>query len=357
MNNILNLLSFDGFISVNKTLIRKLGLEEACVVGFLATMHDYHASKNSDGWFFVKYDIADNDEDLDEYRRNTVKYQLGLSEEKFLKFIKRLENIDIIFTKKKGIPMRKFYKFNADVIRQLLIEEGAVEPVNKGTRSSSAKHGRLLPQNTEDCSPKTRKIYKEKINKKESISLLENVSPQDVTLDLIKKEAKRREKDIKSFIKEELRKKISGDEYKKLFENFCNNYFEWIQRKEIKSYTAAFDKFISEQNSYKGNEPVQQSLILPQLKNPPPPPLNLGLPDTSTDFIKQSQEWQSLLKEKFDEDVYDKWIKCLIPHRKEGEKVIFSVKEKFVRDWIIREYQKKIESLLDLKIIIIATES
>ena len=205
--------------------------------------------------------------------------------------------------------------------------------------------------------PKTRKIYKEKINKKESISLLENVSPQDVTLDLIKKEAKRREKDIKSFIKEELRKKISGDEYKKLFENFCNNYFEWIQRKEIKSYTAAFDKFISEQNSYKGNEPVQQSLILPQLKNPPPPPLNLGLPDTSTDFIKQSQEWQSLLKEKFDEDVYDKWIKCLIPHRKEGEKVIFSVKEKFVRDWIIREYQKKIESLLDLKIIIIATES
>jgi hypothetical protein len=356
MNNILNLLSFDGFISVNKVLIRKLGLEEACVVGFLATMHDYHASKNSDGWFFVKYDIADNDEDLDEYRRNTVKYQLGLSEEKFLKFIKRLENIDIIFTKKKGIPMRKFYKFNADVIRQLLIEEGAVEPVNKGTRSSSAKHGRLLPQNTEDCSLKTRKIYKEKINKKESISLLKNVSPEDVTLDLIKEEAERREKDIKSFIKDELGKKISDDEYKKLFETFCNNYYKYIQRREIRSYEDLFSTFISQKTSYESNEPTKQSFVLPKSKNPPPPILKLGLADTSKDFINSSEKWQKLLQENFEQDIFDKWIKCLVPHRKEGKEVIFSVKEKFVRDWILREYQKKIEGLLDLKIIIIATE-
>lgn len=192
---------------------------------------------------------------------------------------------------------------------------------------------------------------------KKNISLLANISPEDVTLNLIKKEAKRREKDIKSFIKEELRKKISGDEYKKLFENFCNNYWEWIQRKEIKSYTAAFDKFISEQNSYKCNEPVQQSLILPQSKNPPPPILKLGLADTSKDFINSSKKWQELLQEKFDEEVYDKWIKCLIPHRKEGEKVIFSVETKFVRDWVIRQYQVDIESFLDLEIIIIATES
>lgn len=192
---------------------------------------------------------------------------------------------------------------------------------------------------------------------KKNISLLANISPQDVTLDLIKKEAKRREKDIKSFIKEELRKKISGDEYKKLFETLCNNYFEWIQRKEIKSYTAAFDKFISERNSYKGNEPAQQSLILPQSKNPPPPVLELGLADTSKDFIDSSQKWQKLLQENFEQDLFDKWIKCLVPHRRKGEKVIFSVKTKFVRDWVIRQYQEEIENLLDLKLTIISTES
>lgn len=357
MSNILHLLSFDGFISVNKVLIRKLGLEEACVVGFLATMHEYHASKNSDGWFFVKYDISNDDEDLDEHRRNTVKYQLGLKEKKFLKITNILLEKGIIFMQKKGIPMRKFYKLNGDIIRQLLIDESAVKSVNKGTRSSSPKRRRLVGQNGEDCSPETAKIYtKEKITKRENNSLLANISPEDVTLDLIKKEAKRREAHMRSFIEEESREKISDDEYKKLFETFCNNYYKYIQRREIRSYEDLFSKFISQKTSYESNEPTKQSFVLPKSKNPPPPPLNLGLPDTSTDFIKHSQEWQSLLKEKFDEDVYDKWIKCLIPHRKEGEKVIFSVKEKFVRDWIIREYQKKIESLLDLKIIIVATE-
>tara|TARA_R100001198_G_C5233877_1_gene212375 strand:+ start:246 stop:1160 length:915 start_codon:yes stop_codon:yes gene_type:complete len=198
---------------------------------------------------------------------------------------------------------------------------------------------------------------KNKERKNKEISLLANISSEDITLDLIKKEAKRREKDIKSFIKEELRKKISGDEYKKLFENFCNNYFEWIQRKEIKSYTAAFDKFISEQNSYKSNEPTKQSFALPKSKNPPPPVLELGLADTSKDFIDSSQKWQKLLQENFEQDVFDKWIKCLIPHRRKGEKVIFSVKGKFVRDWIIREYQEEIENLLNLKLNIISTES
>tara|TARA_Y100000592_G_scaffold49713_1_gene78746 strand:+ start:17605 stop:18678 length:1074 start_codon:yes stop_codon:yes gene_type:complete len=356
MSNILNLLSFDGFISVNKTLIRKLGLEEACVVGFLATMHEYHASKDFDGWFYVKYDLTDQDEDVDKNRRNTAKYQLGMSKDKFIKITKKLEKINIIFTKKKGVPALKFYKFDADVICQLLLDENAIKSVNKGTHSAFAKHESLLSQNTTSSCRKTRMLYKEKINKKESISLLANISPQDVTLDLIKKEAKRREKDIKSFIKDELGKKISGNEYKELFENFCNNYWEWIQRKEIKSYTATFEKFISEENSYKSNEPVQQGFVSPKSKKPPPPLLSLGLPDTSTDFIKDSQEWQNLLKEKFDEDVYDKWIKCLIPHRKEGEKVIFSVETKFVRDWVIRQYQTKIQEFLGFDIVILSTE-
>ena len=194
---------------------------------------------------------------------------------------------------------------------------------------------------------------------KKNISLLANISPQDVTLDLIKKEANReeRKKNIKSFIKKELGKKISGDEYKKLFENLCNNYFNYTKREKIYSYEKLFTKWISDKDSYKGNEPVQQSLILPQLKNPPPPILKLGLADTSKDFINSSEKWQKLLQENFEQDIFDKWIKYLIPHRKEGKEVIFSVKEKFVRDWIIREYQKKIEGILDLKIIIFSTES
>lgn len=204
MSNILNLLSFDGFISVNKVLIRKLGLEEACVVGFLATMHEYHASKNSDGWFFVKYDIADDDEDLDEYRRNTVKHQLGLKEKKFLKITNDLLEKGIICMKKKGIPMRKFYKLNDDVIRQLLIDEGAVKSVNKGTRSSSPKRRRLVGQNGQDCSSETAKIYtKEKITKRENISSLK---------DLIKKEVKRRE------------------DFEKLDKGFkVDEFYQWLQ--------------------------------------------------------------------------------------------------------------------------------
>ncbi len=203
--------------------------------------------------------------------------------------------------------------------------------------------------------PTYKRKTKEKKNKE--ISLLKNVSPEDVTLNLIKKEAKRREKDIKSFIKEELRKKISGDEYKKLFEVFCNNYHKYIQRKEIQSYEKLFSKFLSDENSYKSNEPTKQNFVLPKSKKPPPAMLKLGLADTTKDFIDSSQKWQKLLQENFDQNIFDKWIKCLIPYRKEGREVIFSVKEKFQRDWIIREYQKEIEGILDLKIIILSTES
>lgn len=195
MSNILNLLSFDGFISVNKNLIRKLGLEEACVVGFLATMHEYHANKDPDGWFYVKHDLTDQDEDLDKNRRNTAKYQLGMKRDKFITITKKLEENGIIITERRGIPALKFYMFNADVIYQLLTDENAVEPVNKGTRSDVGKHDILLSENTKSSCRKTRNLYKEKINKKESISPAKKSKSKSKlpTLAQIKKECEREE--------------------------------------------------------------------------------------------------------------------------------------------------------------------
>lgn len=108
MNGISKLLSTDGFIAVNKTLIRELGLHEAIMIGEMCSEYNY----------WEKCDKLEND--MFYSTRNNIEYNTGLSEHFQRKALKTLQEKEIITSKKMGLPAINYYKINFDKLLMLL---------------------------------------------------------------------------------------------------------------------------------------------------------------------------------------------------------------------------------------------
>lgn len=124
MDGISKLLSNDGFITVNKTLIRELGLHESIIIGELCSEYNYweKCNKLEDGMFYST--------------RDNIEYNTGLNDHYQRKALKTLQDAGIIEIVKKGIPAVNYYKINFDKILNALStscsprEELDVNPVN-----------------------------------------------------------------------------------------------------------------------------------------------------------------------------------------------------------------------------------
>lgn len=108
MNGISKLLSTDGFITVNKTLIRELGLHEAILIGELCSEYNY----------WEKCDKLEND--MFYSTRDNIEYHTGLNEHYQRKAMVTLKERGILEVKKQGIPAVNYYKLNFDKILTLL---------------------------------------------------------------------------------------------------------------------------------------------------------------------------------------------------------------------------------------------
>ena len=108
MSAIAKLLSTDGFIQVNKTLIKKVGLHEAILIGELCAEYNYWdgQGKLEDGYF---YSTRDNIED------NT-----GLSEHYQRKAFSHLQELSIISIEKRGLPAKNYYKIDFDKLLSIV---------------------------------------------------------------------------------------------------------------------------------------------------------------------------------------------------------------------------------------------
>lgn len=108
MNGISKLLSIDGFIPVNKTLIKKLGLHEAIILGELCSEYNYweQQDKLEDDMFYST--------------RDNIEENTGLNEHYQRKALKTLQDSGIITVKRKGIPAVNYYKIDFDKILILL---------------------------------------------------------------------------------------------------------------------------------------------------------------------------------------------------------------------------------------------
>lgn len=108
MNGISKLLSTDGFITVNKILIRELGLHEAIMIGEMCSEYNY----------WEKCNKLEND--MFYSTRDNIEYNTGLSEHFQRKALKTLQEKNIITVEKRGLPAVNYYRIDFDKLLTLL---------------------------------------------------------------------------------------------------------------------------------------------------------------------------------------------------------------------------------------------
>lgn len=102
---ILGLLAKQNFITFNKTLAKKIGIDETILFGELCSKY-YFANDNE---FTCEYDVLIEDTCLTEYRLRNA--------------LKNLQNYNLVIVEKKGLPAKNHYKLNASVLIELLQDD------------------------------------------------------------------------------------------------------------------------------------------------------------------------------------------------------------------------------------------
>lgn len=105
---ILQLISTENFISVNKELIKLLGLEEAIILGELASEYEFWNKRGElqDGFFYST---------IENIEKNTT-----LSVHKQRKALNNLKEKGLIEIKVKGIPAKRYIKIIEKQVYELL---------------------------------------------------------------------------------------------------------------------------------------------------------------------------------------------------------------------------------------------
>lgn len=125
MVDIISLLSCDGYIICNKTLIQKFNADCAILVGELCAEYNYYKTTNTlepDGSFYSTRDNIEQNTGLNDYAQR--------------KAIKLLSEAKILSVTKKGLPAKNYYKLNDSQLLSLFttsdtaIEALDVEPFN-----------------------------------------------------------------------------------------------------------------------------------------------------------------------------------------------------------------------------------
>ena len=108
MKDILSLLAQDSYFIVNKDLAKVIGINEAIILGELASEYTYYLKNDKlteDGYF---YSTVKNIED------NTT-----IKRDKQRKILNHLQDLDLIDIKFKETPAKRFIKLNKNNIFKL----------------------------------------------------------------------------------------------------------------------------------------------------------------------------------------------------------------------------------------------
>ena len=127
MNGIINLLANNGYIILNKIVIKKLGLHEAVILGELCSEYT-HWEKNGkleDNYFYST--------------RENIEENTGLSAYQQREPMKNLINLGIILEKSKGMPLQKWYSLNSKLLYELLCEDEGLTTSCKETKEQDVK--------------------------------------------------------------------------------------------------------------------------------------------------------------------------------------------------------------------------
>ena len=127
---IIDFLANDNYIIVNKDLIRKIGLNEAVLIGELASEYKSWRKKEKlvDDMFYSTIDNIEENTGLNEYHQR--------------KIINNLIKLDLIECKVKGMPATRYIKLKQENIAKMLNLQ-----FFNNLRYSSLKFKELVPEN------------------------------------------------------------------------------------------------------------------------------------------------------------------------------------------------------------------
>lgn len=141
--SILKLLASDGFLSVNKHVARKVGLDAAVLLAELASSYNYFESVEmltEEGMFFETVEKIEENTTLSKYQQS--------------KAIKILEAEGIIYTKRIGIPAKRYFGINEEKILGLVDNKKSKNCTTVGQKTEQQEVKKLHSNNNRDIDNK-----------------------------------------------------------------------------------------------------------------------------------------------------------------------------------------------------------
>lgn len=108
-DNYFQLLAHDGYVSVNKVLIKELGVEAALLYGELCSEYNYfhiHKMLETDGAFYSTVENIEKNIYMNDYAQR--------------KAFKILEERNLVTISKRGLPPKRYIKLNGAELGKLL---------------------------------------------------------------------------------------------------------------------------------------------------------------------------------------------------------------------------------------------
>lgn len=154
------LLSSDGYICVNKSVMQKFGITVALILGELCAEYNYWESRNEleDGFFFSTLKNLENETTI---KRDTQRKVLEL-----------LKEYNVIEVKRKNMPARRFIKINEDKLFDFLKLCSEPENDNDNVDNLNKDVNENLDNSNTDV-----ENSEIQITKKSQTSLLQNSNP------------------------------------------------------------------------------------------------------------------------------------------------------------------------------------
>ena len=107
-----NSISMSGYFIIHRSLIERYGLQTAAFLHYLINFHQrvIHSKwyKWNDGWFFCTVE--------------RLNQEMLLKQDSQLRIVKKLVAEKVIETKKSGLPARRFFRLNSDLIGKIITD-------------------------------------------------------------------------------------------------------------------------------------------------------------------------------------------------------------------------------------------
>ena len=109
MKALLSLLDKDGYITMNKIILRALGIDATLLFGELVSEYIYYYKYHmltEDGYFFSKSESIEENTTLSPYRQREA-----------LRILKAKKLVEVVF---RGVPAKNYFTINEDVLEEFL---------------------------------------------------------------------------------------------------------------------------------------------------------------------------------------------------------------------------------------------